>query len=101
MPQPLFRQISKIYPPQISQSSNRFLIYNPLEQWLESHTSSSLCDLIEISNYSHPLFLNNTNRLIMQDKHEIFFEEEENEWMRKIKKEFKSEKEIVSGTLEL
>ena len=101
MPQPLFRQISKIYPPQISQSSNHFLIYNPLEQWLEAHTSSSLCDLIEITYYSHPLFLNNTKRVIMQDQHEVFLEEEENEWMRTIKKAFKSEKEIVSGTLEV
>lgn len=42
----ILRQISKIYPPQLSQSAGKIILYNPLEQWVESHSSSSLQDLI-------------------------------------------------------
>jgi hypothetical protein len=68
----MLRQINKIYPPQISQSSGKIILYNPLEQWVESHNSSALEDLIEIEGYTQPLFLNNCRDIIMlQNEHEV------------------------------
>jgi hypothetical protein len=45
-PKKALRQISKIYPPQLSQSQGKIILYNPLEQWVEAHTASALQDLI-------------------------------------------------------
>lgn len=72
------KTISKLYPPQMTASHDQIYLYSPVEHWVETWSSTSLKDVIEIEgNASQPFFMSNCGgEVVLQSEFEVLRKEE-------------------------